>query len=559
MKGNAKIIVLLVICFSILPLFSAVYHRGEKDFRALEHYVEGVISRTYFSDARNALAEYVLAESYDPDDPFLKLEIADCYIALGNYAQAYVKAKESLKMDYESAYLYEILAYASAGLGRCQETGKYLLKLDKSAVEDAYRLLLMCARISGDFEQSIKAAKKLHSREPKNAEINFVLGNLYLQNEEYDKAKDYLRYALELDPDNYDAYISLINSYFESGEVDFAMDLLEEYVKRFPGDQNVFNQYIERLVAIGQADKAIQKVNGYIQRDSLQAKLLFELIGYNSLKLRDYESALCAYKKLIELDENDRLSYYFAGQCYEELWCPESAVVMYRCALDIEPLCEIYTDLALIWAREYEPESLFATLEEAITQCNDTSNVWYWGGIALRAVGLYSVATHWFEEAIRKSGEDETTLFSLADTRERAGFRSESIILIDSLLANQDDKSPLLLNYLGYILVDDSVKIQYGKSLIEDALEIEPDNPAYIDSYGWALFREGKTKRALKYIQQAAQLYPMDTEIELHLGDIYLKFGNIEQARKHWWRAVQLDPNNKIARGRLQKYSKGNE
>ncbi|MCD6595624.1 tetratricopeptide repeat protein [bacterium] len=552
MKTHNKIFSLVFIILSVISFRPAfAYQDRNKNPLAIEHYINGILIKLIQNDNRAALAEFVLAESYDPDDPFLKTEIAECYIALGNYAQAYVKTKEALNLGLDDADTYRILALSASGLGRCDEAGKYIDKAGLLGFNEA-NILIVCTKISQNIEMSLKTLKKLQKKYPQNANVNSALGELYHQNKNTKKAVKYLNKSIQLAPENSNSYISLVNTYIEIERFDTAMSILNTYVQKFPWDKKVLEQYIDKLLTLNRFDSALKAINIYIKRDSLKGKAYFDLYAMKALESNEYYVALQAYLKMLEWDDTDYLSYYFAGKCYEELWCPESAAVMFRCALDLENLPDIYTDLALLWSRNDEPESLFAISQRAINEYPDSAGVWYWCGIAFRRLDYYELASHYFAQACYLQPDDIGALFSLADTRERAEYRSESIILLDSIITKLDNDSPLLLNYLGYILVDDSFNIEYGKKLIRRALDKEPKNPAYLDSYGWALFREGKTKKALKYLKNAEKFYDYDTEIQLHLGDIYYKLGKVDEARKHWWRSVQIDPDNKISWFRLK-------
>ena len=51
------------------------------------------------------------------------------------------------------------------------------------------------------------------------------------------------------------------------------------------------------------------------------------------------------------------------------------------------------------------------------------------------------------------------------------------------------------LNYLGYMLVEDGGPMDEAVSLIEKALTEDPDNGSYLDSLGWAYFKQGTDGR----------------------------------------------------------------
>ena len=51
------------------------------------------------------------------------------------------------------------------------------------------------------------------------------------------------------------------------------------------------------------------------------------------------------------------------------------------------------------------------------------------------------------------------------------------------------------LNYLGYMLAERGDRLDEAVSLVERALAIDPDNGSYLDSLGWALFKQKKVEQ----------------------------------------------------------------
>ena len=80
--------------------------------------------------------------------------------------------------------------------------------------------------------------------------------------------------------------------------------------------------------------------------------------------------------------------------------------------------------------------------------------------------------------------------------------------------------------------------------LTRRAVALKPDNGAYVDSLGWALFKVGRVAEALREIQRAAELVNDDPVIFEHLGEIYLTQEHQEAAKDAWIRALKLDPRN---------------
>ncbi len=97
---------------------------------------------------------------------------------------------------------------------------------------------------------------------------------------------------------------------------------------------------------------------------------------------------------------------------------------------------------------------------------------------------------------------------------------------------------PMLQNNLGYLLLEKGGDLQEASTLIEASLKQDPKNGSTMDSWGWALFRQGKLKEAEEALRKAAELSPFSPETRRHLGDALLALGRLEEALDQWERAL---------------------
>lgn len=74
------------------------------------------------------------------------------------------------------------------------------------------------------------------------------------------------------------------------------------------------------------------------------------------------------------------------------------------------------------------------------------------------------------------------------------------------------------MNNLAYILIDNEIDVEEGLELAEKALEMEPGNYLYLDTKGWALYKQGNYQEALELIERSWELKPVyNHEVFLHL------------------------------------------
>jgi Flp pilus assembly protein TadD len=86
------------------------------------------------------------------------------------------------------------------------------------------------------------------------------------------------------------------------------------------------------------------------------------------------------------------------------------------------------------------------------------------------------------------------------------------------LAAEPDDA--VVANYLGYSLADRGVDLDAALALIERAVELDPDNSAYLDSLGWVHYRLGNLETAERWLRRAVEVGGTDGTILAHLGEV---------------------------------------
>jgi Tfp pilus assembly protein PilF len=108
-------------------------------------------------------------------------------------------------------------------------------------------------------------------------------------------------------------------------------------------------------------------------------------------------------------------------------------------------------------------------------------------------------------------------------------------------------------NYLGYMWADHNMHLEEAEEMIKHALQIEPNNGAYLDSLGWLEFKQGKFDQGLADLLRAAKNIERDDPIVYeHIGDTYLKLDRVPQALGAWQKALALDPQNKRLADKIQ-------
>ncbi len=95
-----------------------------------------------------------------------------------------------------------------------------------------------------------------------------------------------------------------------------------------------------------------------------------------------------------------------------------------------------------------------------------------------------------------------------------------------------------VLNYYGYMLADRGIRLDEATTLIKRAVAEESANGAYLDSLGWAYYKQNRLAEAEEYMRKAVDHAGHDPTILDHYGDVEAKLGRSERAAELWEKAL---------------------
>ena len=128
---------------------------------------------------------------------------------------------------------------------------------------------------------------------------------------------------------------------------------------------------------------------------------------------------------------------------------------------------------------------------------------------------------------------------TLASAQQMGGDHAGAEATLRAIL-KESPRNPIALNNLGYFLLERNERIEEALKMIQDAVKVDPTNPSYLDSLGWAFFKLGKFNEAEKHLKEAAKFDSLSSTINEHLGDVYEKQGRADDARRQWQKAFEL-------------------
>jgi tetratricopeptide (TPR) repeat protein/predicted Ser/Thr protein kinase len=270
----------------------------------------------------------------------------------GKYLAALASLQAAAKSDPEFALAYSRLAETDSALGYDkdaeQAAGKAVDLSQQLPATERYLIEANRARIIKDSKKAIQMYEKLAEAMPNDLDIQYALGALYLDQNDYDKARKYYAAVLKLDPKNLSAlqYSGWLE--VKSGQPEAGLDPLNRGLALAIQVDNQ-EQRGEILQVLGMAYESLNKLDEAM-RDFQQALEIDRKLGKKSAianalvevgnvqsslgkpddALRSYNEALALQKEIgaqfgaasamISIGQllEDRGQYEKASQLYKE-------------------------------------------------------------------------------------------------------------------------------------------------------------------------------------------------------------------------------------------------
>ncbi len=312
---------------------------------------------------------------------------------------------------------------------------------------------------------------------------------------------------------HYDEIMGLAGLLLTSNDVARAIDVLEQ-VRTVGSENTEIDKVLAECYEAAERFEPALEIWNELSRRNPYDPLYHVRIGGSYRQLERWDDALLAYHTAYQINGNPNLAFEIAS-LYLRLDQPEKALTFAGNA----PAHLIHTYMLLSYI--YREMGQLATARNVLLKAGD---------IAAGSQDPDIRIDYYLSLA---------TVYHLEENREQTVVVLEKALALDPMHSEAN-------NFLGYYLADENISLERAESLIRIAVAGSPDNPAYLDSLAWVLYRRGRYSQAAAQILTAIDLIgnAPDSVILDHAGDIFNALGDTAKARHYWQRAVELGPDD---------------
>ena len=160
-----------------------------------------------------------------------------------------------------------------------------------------------------------------------------ILGRLFQDSGDLNKAKDYYHRALSLNPKDRGANLGLAEIYKKEGDNKGLLDCLKRLLSFYPDDSNILSQYIETLISMGEISSAEEELKRLVELepDNVKAKkYLTSLYIKQDRKQEAWDLLYPSIDQLISFDKNGIISILEELKDVEPVESTKKLIVLYK-------------------------------------------------------------------------------------------------------------------------------------------------------------------------------------------------------------------------------------
>ena len=500
-------------------------------------YVQFLVQQGSTEKAESALKAFILQ---NPKSGKLHLALGELYETSKRPAEArkvYAEIAESTPKSAEGLAARNRIAALDLRDNNLDAARERLASILKDAPDNPDALLLRSGLnfAAGKFANTISDLRAVLRKVPGNDRALLLLAQAYVQTKDIVLAKDTFRLLLDVSPDDPDGLRQL--AALDATDKDYAEAeaLLRKRLAGQADDLVAASRLVEVLLAQGSMAKAEAEARRMAALTN-QAGVGDFSLGRVLAQKKDYAAAAEAFRKAVAARPGDPLPLEGLVQSLQFAGRQREAISFLKEQLD-NSQNQLFARFLLggIYGRAGEQARAESYLEEVLRQKPEL--VLAWESLA----SIYKerkarIAV--YERALKTVPGNPDISMLLTTEFEMEGRFDVAMSLYEGLL-KADPKYEPAINNLAALLLDQRTDDASHARALELAQGLaKSENPALLDTLGWAHYRAGQYPEAVSVLERVVAKAGQFPVFRYHLGMAYLKAGNRVGARQQLVEAV---------------------
>ena len=471
-------------------------------------------------------------------------------------AHSYYRRAIALQRRFGRLYLYLIRSYLREGQA---DTALAIIaaaqKSELGSHSDFYRAEGLAYIMKDDMTAAVASLEAAVGADPNDSAAREILSGTLMTIGRVDEAAMHLEILTSEEPGDKTLVRQLIAAHLADGRADRAAAAGEKFMAGHLLDEQTRLAVAEAFTKAKMFGEALEVLQGcptnkgqLVRWRELYVQCLAQTNQTERAKqeLADWRATADSQKKRVQLTARMAGVFGAAGKL-------DTAVELATKELEADPDNPAMQELLvylLIEQKEYEKADELVSGWMAENPGRDRRML---AVSVMLAREDYDEAEGELDSLISKNDKDVqarhmlASVYELTGRTELAGAQYEKILEISpqDIWAN---------NNQGYYLAENNKNLDEAERMIRSALRWAGPESAVVDSMGWVCYKKGRFGQAMAYVSRALRLAEESNGEGLdHLGDIYYRLGEADQAVGAWQKALAAEQGGDGVDGELAK------
>jgi tetratricopeptide (TPR) repeat protein len=502
----------------------------------------------------------------DPKSAAAHMAMGDFYLVKKDQKQASEEFKKAAELaPVRSMERLKYAAFMSA-VGDTEETRRISTEMTRQAPDylPGWTLLAELAFKNKKYDEALSLLENVFSRDPENIDGHRLEGEVLLAKGDTKKAVEALERLDHTYPDTPLIKYELAQAYFKNNNLNQAKAVLDQVISTNPTYANAILLLAEINLRSGHSEAVIEPITRLLKRNpELKPAALLLAAAYGSLDR--FDDAAVVVSEQAKLAPRDPQAQMALGLTLRQAKRNEEARQAFEKAAELAPdslwpveqlveldLLDRHFDAARqrirrqfqktpdspaahffegrILAAEEKWDSAEAELQKTLQLDPNFSNAYDLLVQAYLATNKLPLALNQLQTQLAKNPNNVSALMTLALLHERTNDFAKARDAYERLLAIEPN-SISALNNLAYLCADRLNDLDKAYDLARKARDLQGNDPAIADTFGWILSKRGDYQQALPILQESAAKLPDSPEVQFHLGMTAYMMGQTDLAR----------------------------
>ena len=494
------------------------------------------------NDLDNAIAAMEKALQLDPDSFMLTRELAQLYLAKDDKSKA-VSLIEALITknpdNVDGLLLFVQVKKDDMDEDQLKNILKKILSLDPENKESYLRLGRIYME-SQSIDNAMVLFKQMTQVFPDYYVGWYYLGELYLQNKEYVLSESAFLKTIELEPELVEPRFQLINAYKALNTPDTYSKIeagYDQILELAPDNHRALLGMALNLYKTGRIKEA-QKLFMTLAQDIDKDPGLVLAAFDEYINGTDKKDAVIVFSQMLKTNPTSSTLNFFTAIVYQNVKNHAKAIALYQKVVPDHPQYKkAGLSIALLYNDLGKRQIAINVLESRLRTSPKDADILKYLASFYEQEQNHAKAISLLKEGLAHHPENTDLMFRLGVIQDKIGQKEDAIKTMAAVI-EIDPSDASALNYLGYTLADQGIRLPEALALIQKAYDLKPDDAYIIDSLGWVHFQLKNYSQAILYLEKAADLTNFQTVIADHLGDAYDKTTQPQKALAAYKKAI---------------------